>query len=188
MRSIETQAQKEERRKRNVRAVSFFLLAIMVLSTIGYAFILFSENRPDLNNPVSQNGDQVQTDSGQWIWNYGGQMLILQSSKEAVKNISVDLFLNINNYQSVPVYIDAQNSSAVYQELAYNLNPFTYKLPAEACYGPCSLNLPEKNCSDYLIVYQRANENKVYQQDNCVFIEGDIRGVDAFLYQLFESA
>ena len=186
MRSIETKGEKEIKRKKKVRAISLFLLFIMVISTVGYAFVLFSENNPGSN--INPSGDgQIQTDSGKWVLPFEGQGLLLQSSEKSVEDIPVEIFLNINNYRNAPVYIDAGNSSAIYQEIAYNLNPFAYKLPAEACYGPCQANLPEKNCSDYLIVYNKSTENKVYQNENCVFIEGDIRGVDAFLYKVFNE-
>lgn len=186
MRSLETNEQREARRKKKVQIISYMLLLIMLLSTIGYGFILFSENNPGNNRNNPDNNGQIQTDSGQWVTNFGNQRLIMQSSKEAVKNITVDVFLDINAFKQAPVYIASGNNSYVYQELAYNMNPFTYKMPAEACYGPCSQNLPEKNCSDYLIVYNKSDSSKVYQQDNCVFIEGDMRAVDAFLYKIFE--
>ena len=162
------------------------LLIIMVVSTIGYAFVLFSENSPGPGVNPSEDG-QLQTDGGQWILPFEGQGLFLQVSRESVKDVPVQIFLNINNYRNSPVYIDSDNSTAIYQEIAYNLNPFASKLPAEACYGSCLENLPEKNCSDYLIVYNKSNDNRVYQQENCVFIEGDIRAVDAFLYKIFEE-
>jgi hypothetical protein len=36
-----------------------------------------------------------------------------------------------------------------------------------------------------MIVWQKGAENKVYQKDNCVFIEGDMKAADAFLYKIF---
>ncbi|MDP3881788.1 MAG: hypothetical protein Q8Q31_02825 [Nanoarchaeota archaeon] len=186
MRSIETSAEKERRQKRKVRIISLILLFIMVVGTIGYAFVLFSENNINAGSIPSGNG-QLQTESGQWILPFEGQGLLLQTSKESVKDIPVEIFLNVNNYRNPPIYIDSDNSTVIYQEIAYNLNPFVSKLPIEACYGPCAENLPEKNCSDYLIVYNRSNENRVYQQENCIMIEGDIKGVDAFLYKIFEE-
>ena len=187
MRPIESEEQKEQKRKKRITTISIILLFIMVVSTIGYAFTLFSENNSSRESKASSD-EQIQTESGQWVFPFENKNLLLRSSKESVKNISVEIFVNIENYKNMPVYIDTANSSSIYQEIAYSISTFSYKLPAEACYGPCKANLPEKNCSDYLIVYNKSNENKVSQVENCIFIEGDIRGVDAFLYKLFETA
>jgi regulator of sigma D len=56
----------------------------------------------------------------------------------------------------------------------------------EACYGSCERNLPEKNCTENIIIFKDSKENSVTQQDKCVFIEGDLRTVDAYIYKLFE--
>ena len=54
-------------------------------------------------------------------------------------------------------------------EIAYNLGKFASKVQ-NACYGQCNEDLPEKTCTDNLIVISYSNTSKVYQQDNCIFI------------------
>jgi len=55
----------------------------------------------------------------------------------------------------------------------------------EACYGKCDKNLPEKSCNDSLIVFRQNDSEKISQSDNCIFIEGNLRDADAFIYKLF---
>ncbi|MEK6893164.1 MAG: hypothetical protein AABX07_03080 [Nanoarchaeota archaeon] len=185
MRRIETQEEKEKRQKRRTRVFGMIMLLIMVISTIGYAFITFQE---DSNGSKKSAGQaQAQNFDSRWILDYNGQQMALSSSKESLANISTAIFLDINNYAGNPVYIDSGNSSIILYELASNLESYASKV-LPACYGVCDLNLPEKNCSSFLIVYEKANENKVYQQENCVFIEGDVRAADAFLYKIFDTA
>jgi hypothetical protein len=54
----------------------------------------------------------------------------------------------------------------------------------EACYGECEKDLPEKDCSEKLIVFRESEVKKVYEEGSCVIIEGDMVAVDAFLYRV----
>jgi hypothetical protein len=185
MRRIETREEKEKRQKKRTRIFSMIMLFIMIVSTLGYAFITFQE---DSDNTKKTSGQaQAQNFDSRWILDYKGQQMALISSKESTKNISLELFLDINNYAGNSIYLDYGNSSAILYEIAQNLQNYALRV-LPACYGSCDLNLPEKNCSDLLIVYKKANENKVYQKENCVFIEGDVRAADAFIYKIFDTA
>ena len=90
---------------------------------------------------------------------------------------------DIEDYYRKVVYVASDNKGAMY-EIGQNLGKYTERMQ-EACYGNCSENLPEKNCSDLLIVFDESIERKVYQEENCVFIEGDLKAVDAFLWRIF---
>ena len=91
-------------------------------------------------------------------------------------------YVDFNNYAGSTVYVVSENQ-AVFFEISATMGRFLRV--QEACYGPCEEDLPEKNCTDNLIIWQDSPENKVYQEENCVFIDGDMRTVDAFLYDLF---
>jgi hypothetical protein len=83
-----------------------------------------------------------------------------------------------------PVYISADNSE-VFQELASALNTQAERVQ-RACYGSCENDdLPEKSCNENVIVWTKNETNRVYVKDSCVFIEGDTRAVEAFLYRFF---
>ena len=76
------------------------------------------------------------------------------------------------------------NSQGLNQALGF-LGPFVSRIQ-EACYGPCEEDLPEKSCEDNLIVVKESEESKIYQEENCIFIEGGTGAIDAFFYRLFE--
>ncbi len=49
----------------------------------------------------------------------------------------------------------------------------------------CKGDLPIKDCSQNLIIFETGNETRVYSEGNCVFIVGDVlKGSDAFLYKI----
>lgn len=179
MNPIETQKEREEREQKRKKWISFGLLAILVFSSFGYALVTFLGNEPDNSGNAEDNGNgQIKI---------GEQKYNLVHTKENVKSVPIEINLSIIDYNGKIVYIDSNNSAASY-EITSTLGKYSLKMQ-EACYGKCERNLPEKNCSSLLISINgsASNENKVRQEENCVFIEGDLRAVDAFIYRIFDG-
>ena len=162
--------------------MSGFLLLILVASTLGYAFSVA------LSNPGAQqaaNNQDVDTGQNQYGYkiSYQGRDIYLSSSVDEVKDIPIDVSFGMIDYAQMPLYIDSDNSF-ITQEIASTIGPFTSRT-SEACYGSCDKDLPEKDCSENIIIYTESKENKVYQKEKCVFIEGNLITADAFLYKIF---
>jgi hypothetical protein len=178
MRKI-TDKGKIESKKKKIVIVSLLLLALLVLSTLGYALISNPGGGQD-----EKKTENVQNIGGLWIADFGEERLYFSNSPEEVRNISVEVdFYSLEDFFSRPLYV-VSNKEGITQEIAQNIGRYTDRMQP-ACYGKCDEDLPEKNCSDNLIVWKEADENKVYQNESCVFIEGDMKAVDAFLYRLF---
>ena len=109
----------------------------------------------------------------------------LLSTYIGIENIPVEISSTPESFIGKKLYISAKNQG-VLQELASTIGTFASGMQ-EACYGKCEENLPEKDCTENLIVWKESAENKVYQQDSCIFIEGDITAADAFIYKLFNA-
>ncbi len=186
MRKIGSEKELEDKRKRNVRIMGIFILIVLVLGTIGYGFLSGSEsgggNSGGSGNENLTEG-QVSEVGGRWAANINGQILYFTNSPESTKNVSVLIESRIGSLAGKQIYIDSDNS-AIGSEIAINLGKYAGKI-SEACYGACERDLPEKNCTENLIVWKDKLENKVYQEENCIFIEGDLKAVDAFLYKIF---
>jgi flagellar basal body-associated protein FliL len=174
MRKIGTEKQIEKKRKSSA-LISIFFLAILVLGTIGYAFV----SGPGKSN---KQEPQVITPTGKFAINFEGQTFYLTNPTEDTVDVEVLATNTLNNYVNAPIYISS-NNDAVNSELAAVLAKYASRMQ-KACYGKCEEDLPEKNCTENLIVWKDSTENKVYQEQNCVFIEGDLKAVDAFLYHL----
>ena len=181
MRRIQTASELNRKEQRNKRLFSLFMLALLLFSTVGFAFLYRSEdNGAEEKNPSGV----VQTGENQWSVKLGdGQVLTFRNSPEDVKDIPIDPSIDMSLYSSGIIYVDA-NKTLYYQEISYNLGRYVERMQP-ACYGKCGENLPEKNCSDNMIVFRESKLQKVYKQEKCVFIEGDMKAVDAFLYRLF---
>ena len=188
MRKILSAEEIELRQKRNTKFFGLFMLAMLVISTLGYAFLSnpVTDTKSSNSETSSSNSalpGKLQPFGNQWKLNYFGQNLVFTSSSETAKKIPVEMNLTLSSYEGKSLYLAIDNQAVLY-EISSTLGK--YASPTQqACYGSCAQNLPEKNCSSNLIVWNSSNENIVYQEDNCIFINGDIRAVDAFLYKLF---
>lgn len=184
MRKLGSEKGIEQKRKRNTLILSIFMLFILVGGTAGYAFITSpGSSNPTANPSGSQDGsDLADFIGGRWVVNADGLEFSLANSPESVSDIPVEQSMSTFSYIGKPLYIDSDNT-AINSELATVLTNYASRIQT-ACYGPCDKDLPEKDCTDNLIIWRDNPQNRVYQEENCIFIEGDLRAVDAFLYNL----
>ena len=180
MRKILTQAEKERKSQRNVIILSVIMLGLLVLSTVGYAFLSGDKT----GNQKSSGSSKATETGGLWAIQKDGQTFYFVNSTENVENISVNVLVTLANYAGKTLYI-ASDNNGIASEIGSNLGKYASRAQ-KACYGNCTEDLPTKNCTgtDNLIVFNKSETNKVSQRDNCVFIDGDMRAVDAFLYKL----
>ena len=179
MRSIETFESKETRLKKRRVILSIVLVVIMFGSTLGYAFSLFGR---DTSGGINNEKGLVYNGGFWTITRDDGSVLTFSSSLEDTKDIPVDINVFLEDYYQKPVFI-VTNDSLVSLELQRVIGVTAGRIQ-RACYGPCDEELPEKSCNEDLIIFRDSEMRKVYQQDKCIFIEGDIKAVDAFLYKL----
>lgn len=186
MRKIETLIEKEQKEKKKLRILGILLLGMMVLSTLGYAFLFNSDvttSAPTTNSNTNFSS-RVEQIGDQWGIKFGDKVLLLTSSPDNVKDISVNISYTLSDFGRKPLYIDS-NNSGINTEIASTLGGYVPRVQ-EACFGKCEKDLPEKNCTDNIIIWRDSNDNKVFQEEGCIFIEGDIRAADAFLYRIFD--
>ena len=188
IRRFETQAEIEAKKKRRIKIMAFALLFLMLASSAGYAVsqIDFSgSSEENLDQTEQTNPDQFVNQNVGYPIDYNGQRVFLKNPQDQVSEIPVFLTdLKPENYGGETLYIDS-DSQELLQEISYTLGQFSARVQ-QACYGDCEENLPEKDCTSNLIVFRSSEtESKVEQRDKCVFIDGNLKSVDAFLYKLF---
>jgi len=182
MRRLGSEAELEKKKKRNTLIVSIIILGVLIFGTAGYAFV----SSPGTNQGA---GDQYAVDGeakligNRWVITRDGGDLRFTHSPTAVENITVDFFKLPISYAGRILYIVSDNS-AIASEIATTLGTYASRVQL-ACHGPCEEDLPEKDCSDNLIIWRDSLDSRIYQDEDCIFIEGDLRAVDAFLYRTF---
>lgn len=181
---IQTSEDKERKRKRNNMIISIFMLVILVATSAGFAFVNTggtpsSDESSNVNNTINNlpQGNYVQ---------YGGQQIPLIYNKTEVGDVEVTINKSINSYAGETLYLDIETDETVaIQEFGNTLGRVLPKIQ-RACLNECEENIPERSCDEGIVVYRNIEgESRVYQEKECVFIEGDIRAVDAFIYSVF---
>lgn len=184
MRRLERHEDSLRREKRNKIIVGSMIIFLLLFSTVGYA--LFSggsgvghggavDSGNDLTEGPIWNGDQ-------WVHVVNGRNFGITNSQEEIEDIEVAIDKDISYYSGKKVYFDVKDED-ILREVASAINQYSSGIQ-RACLGECEEDLPEKSCNDDIIVWRESEENRVYEQNNCVFIEGDLKAADAFLYEL----
>jgi len=173
IRKIMSKEDLEAKRKRNSNIISIAMLAILVIGTAGYAY---------LSGEKSETG-KSETSGEYFALNIGEETLYFKNSPENVSSVPVNINTKIEDYAGKPLYI-ASEDNEITREITSTLGRFAERVQL-ACYQNCTKDLPEKDCSVNLIVYNAGNES-VRGEENCVFIEGDEKAVDAFVYKLLD--
>lgn len=182
MRRIETEEIKIRKKKRNNTIFSLFMLSILLLSTLGFAFSFGNSDGTNVENP--ENVDPNNPYSQYWTFKYEDKTLYFTGSPEDAKTIEMNIQNTLESYKGKSLYIatDNQEYGAIVSD---NMNGYASRIQ-RACYGECDENLPEKSCNqDNMIVITTDADPRVYQLGTCVFIDGDSTSVDAFLYKTF---
>jgi hypothetical protein len=173
MRKIENKSDLEKKQSRRNMWLSLFMLALLLFSSAGYAFISGDKTSSKTNN----------LDSNQIL--VGQTVVALSNSRLQTQNVSININKDLSDFLA-RTYVD-DGSEIVPYEIMATIGQVSEKIQP-ACYGNCSRNLPEKTCNDLIIVWNKtSDENKVTQNQNCIFIDGDQRAVDAFLYRIFNQ-
>src|SRR3989344_808092 len=183
IRRLQTKEELDRKKKRNNKILSLTMLSILLFSTIGYAFFINPDSSSSNNQNQGQNSDPAQSDK--ISFQYQGTQFVLISTLNQIKDVPIDITISPESYVNQPIYIDIKNEG-VLRELVLNLGKISPTVQ-KACYGKCEENLPEKDCTSNLIVWNQSIDKRVYQKDKCIFIEVDITAADAFIYSLFNK-
>jgi flagellar basal body-associated protein FliL len=182
MRRLETQELVVQKKKKNNLIISIIMLLLLVLSTLGFAFGTYSGSSNSDNNviPAQQN-----TETGRASLVYNGQTFNLLNSLINIESVPVDITIKPSDYTNGTLYIDSEDQQII-QEIASTLGRIAPNIQ-RACYKECEENIPEKDCTSTIIVHSSSTENRVYQDNKCIFIEGDLKAADAFLYKILSQ-
>jgi hypothetical protein len=211
MRKIKTMADIEKVRKRNNIILGIVMIALLVGSSLGYSLMGADRESEDT---VEFGGFDFVRDGGMWKLSIGDEVFGFQNLPSEVSDVDVNISVELGMYNGQPLYF--VNLGDGVNEILGNIGKYTLRYQ-ESCLQEASLlekleirdqnlddlgdltsgalgdeaacegDLPIKDCSSNLIVFEEGNSTRVYSEGNCVFITGDVlRGSDAFLYKLLD--
>lgn len=188
MREIATKEKREKKETRSKTIIGLVLVALMVLSTAGFAF--FSGSK-DETKKVEENGIKFTlNENNLWSFKIQDFEFLTQYTLKETENISVPVLASVNSYSGKPLFFSGETSSIVKQEIIRNLQNFVPRAQ-DACINEdeCEGDLPIKNCSESnVIIINESEKIGITEEDNCVFIyapdDEQARTADAFLFKI----
>ncbi len=189
LRKIKTQEEIAKKKKQTQIIVGTAMIFLLVVSTLGFS--LSSRISDDNTQEIEQNGFTFFQENGRWNTYIEGQNFNFVYLPEQIAEVSVEGFYDLTNYAQKPLYFVGTNQAS--SEILNTLGRYVSRnqevcLEGEDCIG----DLPIKTCEDNLIIFKESKDlesstDKVYQENNCVFIIGDsLKSADAFLYKVLK--
>ena len=182
MRQIESAEKKEKKEKKKQQILSGILIFVLVFSIAGYA--TFSGTSKEKDNQRTYNGLSFNLENGFWKTTINEKELVFFNLPYDLENISIKMDKIFSDYNEKPLYFVGNYPSTI----PYNLDGIPIRMQ-NACVDNHSCldnSLPIKNCSeDNILIFIESNESKIYQEENCIYLEGDLMEVsDKFIYNL----
>jgi len=191
MRKIGSKYKEEKRQKRNQIIVGVALVLVMLFSTLGFAF---NGSGSDDQQVLKYNSFNFVNIDGYWVLELGNYLFSFYNFPDS--NISYNSegeFNLLNSYSGKPLYLfseDSNSESEIYRNLFSRNAPIVQRVNG-GCLNDtlnCPSEFPIKTCDDIVILIMESDENKITQDNNCVFIEGKSEDLleltDEFLYKI----
>jgi hypothetical protein len=188
MRKIETQTDKDKKKKRNNLIVGLIMVVLIGLSSLGYA--IMSRTDSTSTQPVKYGNLEFVKNNDMWITTINSKVYYFYNLPTDVENISIEGTYSLGDYSDKTAYFVNANQAA--QTLDETLKSIVIR-SQDACLqnATCANNeLPIKDCSNNVFIFDASKtETKVYKKDNCIFLEGNsFLAVDKLIYRFFNIA
>jgi len=186
MRKILTRQEVQKKKNRNQIVIGGILIALMVLSTAGYA--IFNTEKSSSGQETYEYGDiTFYKQNNFWVLKASGQDFYFNYLPEDAMDVNLEGNFSLSDYSGKPLYYFNSDDSLF--KIVNNLGSFTSRTPQQACMEgfECSGDFPLKNCAnDNIILFNESERDSVVKNGSCVYISGNIsKSGDAFLYRVF---
>lgn len=186
-RSISSLEKDKDKTKKNQRILGIVLIVVMFGSVFGVIVGSFNSDKEEQlkykNYDLIKNNGIYELRVGQSSFYFS------KNPNELSRNYDVNVTKLITNYVSTTLYVDTNDYYAA-QEIQNNLEPYVVRIqPACISEDSCPSNeLPIKTCDENVIIIRESEENKIYEDNKCVFIEGKSENlselVDIFILKI----
>lgn len=181
MRKIKTAEDIARAERRNKFIGGLIVIVLLTVSSLGYS--LMSSDNNGAANSVEESGLTFVKSGGLWVTEISGETFYFQYLPSEVADVSVDLNLSFGDYAGSVLYF--VNSREGTGEILNNFNGYILRYQEACLDDTCGKDLPVKDCSSNLIVFAEG-DNYVGNNGSCVYITGDLKATDAFLYEIFD--
>lgn len=163
----------EKRQKKNQMIIGITLTLLMIFSVFG--IIVNSMGTTEEGETLNYRGLELIDQGSHYQLTIGDYQFYLSENPNTLPKLDYDMNITttITKYASAPLYIDSTNYQAS-REIVQNIQGYALRIQ-EACINEedCpSEDVPIKTCDDNVIVIRESEENRIYEEQSCVYIEG----------------
>lgn len=164
--------QKKKKQKRTQWIAGSVLILVMMLSAFGIAANSFVAPKEE---KIIYKGLEFKQINSYYVLEIGEAQFYFLTNPKTFDSLDAKITLSneIQIYISKPLYVSSENPSFS-RQIYQNMAPYVERIqPACLEEENCSNeDYPIKDCSNNFIIIKESTENKIYEKDNCVFIEG----------------
>jgi len=188
MRRIGSKRKERKKQKRNQLVIGGILVLVLFASIFAYAF---GGGKGAEEEKVIYGGYEFIEENGFWFTEVGNLVFSFRYNPNEIEQIDSNLN-SLESYYDKPLYIssdDIESGSEIYRNLKYQ-NSIIERMVLACLEGEECVDEERvtKTCEDNFISIKEANTTEVIQEDNCVFIRGQIedlaRITDGFLLKI----
>ena len=185
MKRLISKQEKERKERKNQTIIGLVLVFIMVSSVIGFGLMYRSggnESGAD-GEKIVYNGFEFTYVNG--FWTIGG--FSFRYNPQEAPDIGEEL-ADGTYYAGLPLYVYSESLEAE-REIFVNLGNVAERIQ-QACpeEEQCSEDIPTKNCENNFIIIKESENERIFQIENCVYIEGSQENLaklaDSFLFKI----
>lgn len=186
---ISSKNKQKNKQKKNQLYLGIALSVLMLFSVFGV--MVNSFGKEDEIEKITYNGLEFIKKNSIYELTIGGNDFYFSENPNNINDASYKVELNrtLPQYAGKPLYLDILDYE-VTKEIYQNIEGYPLRIQ-NACYNEkdCpSKDFPIKDCSDNMIIIRESNQNRIYQNESCVFIQGDteelIKLTDLFLLKI----
>ena len=183
MRRIETKEQINKRKKRNQVLVGGVLVFLLTFAAIGYAIMM--RQSEDLGfERTNEKGFNFYRVGDFWQLNIEGQSFYFENLPSEVEHLTYEIDLDLSMYSSKALY--SVNATPKVSNILSNIGPYILRYQEACLMGTnCTKDLPYKDCSENILIFNVEEDEKIEVVGNCVYLSGtSSRIADAFVYEV----
>ena len=194
MRSLKSKKEEAKKRKRNQIIIGITLVIVMFGSVFGLVTLGFDNS--DTENEINYKGYEFVNQGNYWYLTLGDKEYMFQYNPFQVEesfNLTTENLKYLSAYSGAPLYISSLNSYNAELEIGRVFTGVALRIQ-KACLddnstiGDCPEELPIKDCSNNFIIIREGEEEMIYKEGNCVFIEGSVENLiklaDDYLFRI----
>lgn len=189
IKKLVTRKDKKKRQQRNQWILGAILIFVMFGSVFGIVVGSFGKKQSEVK--IEYNGYEFTKVNNYYALEIGNSIFYFIENPNEISTLEREMNITkiLPQFNGKVLYLESSDSTSS-QEIYQNLNNYVERIQF-ACSDETTCsdeNLPIKDCTNNFIIIKESENNKVYEQENCIFIEGKKEDLtkltDEFLFNI----